>query len=152
MNEYTFSIYTTDKKPHIETIRRGMSVIYTGLGQNITENTGMSELGKPVRVFMCNKEDDIVGGLVGIMFGGWLYVSLLWIEKSIRCSGYGTRLMRIAEKEAAKAGCKHVHLDTYSFEARPFYERLGYELFATLDDYPPGHCKYFLKKQLVPRL
>lgn len=76
MNEYTFSC-TYDKKPHIEPIRRGMSVIYTGPGHNITEKAGMSELGEPARVFMCSKEDEIVGGLVGIMFGGWLYVSLL---------------------------------------------------------------------------
>ena len=129
-----------------------MTAIYSGLGQNIIEKTGLSELGKPARIFMWNRDGEIMGGLTGTMFGGWLYISLLWIEKSLRGNGYGTKLMRMAEKEAAKAGCKYVHLDTYSFEARPFYEKLGYELFAKLDDYPLGYCKYFLKKQLLSRV
>jgi endonuclease/exonuclease/phosphatase (EEP) superfamily protein YafD len=37
---------------------------------------------------------------------------------------------------------------TFSFQARPFYEKFGYEVFATLEDYPPGHRKYFLRKAL----
>ncbi|MDP3936617.1 MAG: hypothetical protein Q8R92_00595 [Deltaproteobacteria bacterium] len=44
--------------------------------------------------------------------------------------------------------CAHAHLDTFSYQARPFYERHGYTLFATLDDYPPGHKRYFLRKAL----
>jgi hypothetical protein len=57
--------------------------------------------------------------------------------------------MTLLEDEAIRRGCKHAHVDTLSFEARPFYEKLGYELFATLEDYPEGYCKYFLKKRLV---
>lgn len=53
------------------------------------------------------------------------------------------------ESEAAKLGCKYAHLDTYSFEARPFYEKHGYTLFATLGNYPEGHSKHFLKKTLL---
>ena len=55
---------------------------------------------------------------------------------------------------AAKAygrerGCRHVELATFSFQARPFYEKLGYEVFATLEDDPPGYRKYFLRKPLA---
>lgn len=57
--------------------------------------------------------------------------------------------MNIIENEAAKMGCTNVHLDTYGFGAPRFYERLGYERFAVLDDYPKGHSKCFLKKRLV---
>ncbi|MFW9955730.1 MAG: GNAT family N-acetyltransferase [Candidatus Thorarchaeota archaeon] len=126
-----------------------MNSIYSGLGKNIIEKTGMSELGKPLRIFMHNEQDEIVGGLAGNIFGGWIYISLLWIDKSIRGKGYGTKLMQMAQKEAIKSGCKHIHLDTYSFEARPFYERLGFEVFAVLEDYPQGHNKFFLKKHLA---
>ncbi|RDE15482.1 MAG: GNAT family N-acetyltransferase [Candidatus Thorarchaeota archaeon] len=152
MSDYTFSKHISHEQQDIETIQKGMTAIYSGLGQSIIEKTGTSELGRPLRIFMWNRDGGIVGGLTGTMFGGWPYISLLWIEKSLRASGRGTRLMRMAEKEAAKAGYKNVHLDTYSFEARPFYEKLVYQLFAKLDDYPPGYCKYFLKKQLMPRL
>jgi len=39
-------------------------------------------------------------------------------------------------------------LDTTSFQARPFYEKLGYAVFGTLDDHPLSHAHYLLRKQL----
>jgi hypothetical protein len=42
-----------------------------------------------------------------------------------------------------------VQLSTFGFQARPFYEKMGYEVFATLEDCPVGHCEYFLRKQLA---
>jgi hypothetical protein len=54
----------------------------------------------------------------------------------------------MVENEAVKLECKYAYLDTFSFEARPFYEKHGYELFATLDNYPEGYSKHFLKKKL----
>lgn len=82
-------------------------------------------------------------------YGCWLYVSLLWVEKKSRNQGYGTKLVSIKEKKLVKMGCTNAHLDTYSFEAPPFYEGLGYEMFAVLDDYPKRHSKYLPKKCLV---
>jgi hypothetical protein len=41
-----------------------------------------------------------------------------------------------------------VFLSTFSFQARPFYERFGYEVFGELPDYPEGHSLYFMKKML----
>jgi hypothetical protein len=57
--------------------------------------------------------------------------------------------METIEQAAKERGCTYAHLDTFSFQARPFYEALGYEVFATLDEYPPGHHKYFMKKALT---
>ena len=45
-------------------------------------------------------------------------------------------------------GCRYAHLDTFSYQARPFYDRLGYRLFGELENYPPGHSRFFLRKQL----
>ena len=53
------------------------------------------------------------------------------------------------EQAAKERGCTYAHLDTFSFQARPFYEALGYEVFGILDDYPPGHHKFFMKKALM---
>jgi hypothetical protein len=48
-----------------------------------------------------------------------------------------------AEAYARERGCRHVQLSTFSFQARPFYEKHGYEVFATLENCPVGHCDYF---------
>jgi GNAT superfamily N-acetyltransferase len=127
----------------------GCRAVLEGLGRNITSKIGNVELGKTVQIFIRDRENRVVGGVIGHAFGGWLYVSLLWVEESLRNKGNGTRLLKMIESEAAKLGCKYAHLDTYSFEARPFYEKHGYTLFATLDNYPEGHSKHFLKKTLL---
>lgn len=89
-----------------------------------------------------------VGGLWGRTALGWLFVELLYLPPSMRGMGVGTRLMRLAEEEAARRGCHGVWLDTFSFQAPSFYKRLGYEVFGTIADYPPGHSRQFLSKVL----
>jgi ribosomal protein S18 acetylase RimI-like enzyme len=59
-------------------------------------------------------------------------------------------LLQEAEAIAVKRGCHHSHLDTYSFQAPEFYEKQGYRRFGELPDYPPGHTRYFLRKDLGP--
>lgn len=88
------------------------------------------------------------GPNVGLVFGGWGYIKLLWVDAALRGQGHGRRLLQRMEEEALRLGCRNAHLDTYSFEARPFYEKNGYEVFATLDDFPPGNSKHFLRKRL----
>ena len=81
---------------------------------------------------------------------GWehLYVDILVVPDFLRGLGYGTRLMQEAENEAIRRRCQCVWLDTYSFQARGFYERLGYSMFGMLPEYPTGHARHFLKNVL----
>ncbi len=67
----------------------------------------------------------------------------LWVAEAARGAGHGTRLMEDAEAYAHSRGAVGVTLETYSFQARPFYERLRYEVLSTLDGYPPGHLSSF---------
>ncbi|MFX0095469.1 MAG: GNAT family N-acetyltransferase [Candidatus Hodarchaeota archaeon] len=144
MDEYIFSVH----KRKIEATKENLMVIYEGLGNNILKQLGQVELGKPIRIFIKSKKDEVVGGISASVFGNYVYIELLWIEESLRNKGYGTKLLNMIETEAKELGCKYAHADTYSFEARPFYEKNGYTLFGTLDDYIEGHSKYFLRKNL----
>ena len=90
----------------------------------------------------------IVGGLVGMVGWKWLHLDLLWVDDTHRGMGVGTNLLRAAENEAALRGARHVDLDTFDFQAKPFYEREGYSVFGILEDYPPGHTRYFMRKDL----
>ncbi|HTG37236.1 GNAT family N-acetyltransferase [Sphingomonas sp.] len=88
-----------------------------------------------------------VGGLWGRIAYRWLFVQYLALEPMARGNGLGTGLMRAAVDEAMAAGCVGVWLDTFSFQARGFYERLGFTVFGQIDDYPPGDTRFFMVRR-----
>jgi GNAT superfamily N-acetyltransferase len=104
---------------------------------------------RPLNVFLRTSEQVVVGGLIGVTYWGWLYVDRLWVDEGRRRRGYGRRLLAAAEAEALQRGCRHVHLDTLTFQALGFYERQGYAVWGVLEDLPPGHRRYYLKKDLA---
>lgn len=108
-------------------------------------------LGDPayedIRVLLRDEERSIVGGLVGHIRWRWAYVEKLWIADEHRGGGYGRAIMAAAEAQAVAAGCIGISLDTFEYQARPFYEKLGYEVFGTLEGFPPGYRQYFLAKR-----
>ncbi len=95
-----------------------------------------------------NTEGGLTGGLLGATYLGWLQVQIVWLEDSLRGHGYGTELMALAEKEAVRRGCAQAFVETLSFQALPFYEKCGYEVFSRLADFPPGGARYALTKRL----
>ena len=102
---------------------------------------------EPVQIFLRDEHDRIVGGLLGHVRWRWLYVAKLWIDEAHRGAGHGTALLITAESFAQARGCIGVYLDTFEYQARPFYEKLGYQLFGTLEGYPPGFRQYHLAKR-----
>jgi GNAT superfamily N-acetyltransferase len=104
----------------------------------------------PLNVLARDADGRVVGGLLGEISLGWLFVSALWVDSACRGSGVGTRLVATAEARAAERGCEGIYLDTFSFQARPFYERLGFERFGELEDCPRGGAKYYFRKRLAP--
>ena len=103
---------------------------------------------RPLAIFL-RKEGQIAAGLAGETYCGWLFVRYLWVSDELRGRGVGRELMARAEARARELGCHSAWLDTFSFQAPGFYEKLGYEEFGRLD-YPPGHHKHFLRKRLTP--
>jgi GNAT superfamily N-acetyltransferase len=102
----------------------------------------------PVRIFLRDADGRVVGGLLGHIRWRWLYVAKLWVEDSLRGQGHGASLMNAAEEHARSLGCTGAYVDTFEYQARPFYEKLGYALFGTLEDYPPGYRQFHLVKRL----
>jgi GNAT superfamily N-acetyltransferase len=91
----------------------------------------------------------VIGGLLGETNAGWLFINALWVDEAQRGRGHGSRLLAAAEAEAQTRNCIGVYLYTYSFQARPFYERAGYRVFGELPDHPPGSVKYYLAKRFA---
>lgn len=95
-----------------------------------------------------DSQGDLVAGLNGYTHWNWMYIKLLWTKEDRRGKGLGHQLMMAAEREALRRGAQHAWVDTFSIEARQFYEGLGYKVFGTLPEYPAGHSRYFLCKDL----
>ena len=93
-------------------------------------------------------QGEIVGGLIGGSYWGWLYIDILWVREDARRKGLGSRLLMAAEEQARARGCHHVHVDTMSWQAPLFYQKHGYEVIGILPDIPKGNQKYLLMKQL----
>jgi len=103
----------------------------------------------PANFIVRGEAGDILGGLLGYIWAGWLHVTYLWLAEPARGGGCGSRLIGEAEAYAKKRGAIGSTLETFSFQARPFYESLGYRVCGQIDDYPPGQTKFILKKSLA---
>lgn len=90
----------------------------------------------------------VAGCIAEIYCWNIAWVDVLWVDENHRKSGLGTTLLGEIENIAAMEGCSLIHLDTFDFQAKDFYIKLGYEVFGILDDCPEGHCRYYLKKRL----
>ncbi|WP_436857246.1 GNAT family N-acetyltransferase [Citrobacter tructae] len=98
-------------------------------------------------VYWRDDRNEIQGGLIGKIKGEWLCIEFLWMHESLRKGGYGTKLMQAAEQTARERGCHRALVDTMSFQALPFYQKNGYQLELTLNDFPEkGAARHYLSK------
>jgi GNAT superfamily N-acetyltransferase len=111
--------------------------------------TGRND-SRPLVIAVESADGAVVGGLWGRTAYDWLFVELLFVPEPLRGRGLGSELMKRAESEARARGCQNAWLDTFEFQARAFYERLGYTCFGELKDYPVGSARYFMRKRLIP--
>ena len=77
-----------------------------------------------------------------------LYVDVLYVDDAHRGKGYGKQLLDAVEDKASRLGGYMAHLDTFDWQAKEFYEGLGYSVFGILGNCPRGHTRYYLKKLL----
>lgn len=131
-------------EPHNEASAKD---VIDGIIYHNVARTGQ-DAGYVVRYYLRGDGDEIMGGLLGQIWGGWLHINILWVAHPARGKGHASDMLERAEAYARERGCRGIHLETFSFQARPLYERLGYHVFSQIDDYPPGHTYFYLKKML----
>jgi GNAT superfamily N-acetyltransferase len=103
------------------------------------------------RALTVSARDDsgqLIGGIAGSTYWGWLIINCLWIHESWRGRGLGASLLRAAEQEAIARGCHSSQLESFSFQNWQFYEASGYERYATLDDFPFEQQRISYRKRL----
>ncbi|HEY0302844.1 MAG TPA: GNAT family N-acetyltransferase [Rhizomicrobium sp.] len=90
----------------------------------------------------------IAGGVVGSLAGDSIYLDVVYTDDSVRGTGLGREAMLLAEAEAKRLGAREAWLYTMSFQAKPFYEKLGYSQFAELEWLDGRHRRHFMRKDL----
>jgi GNAT superfamily N-acetyltransferase len=116
-------------------------------------NYNTSKIGpavvEPLAIVLQGPESDaIIGGLWGESYYDWLFINFLIVPDEFRKRGVGTALMKRAEEIATNRGCLGIRLDTFSFQAPAFYEKLGYRTFGRLVNHPKGHERIYYSKEL----
>ncbi len=103
----------------------------------------------PLAIFVRDAAGQIVAGVNGGMWAGYLEIKNLWVREDLRGQGVGRRLLLAAEQEALRRGCTQVLLDTHDFQAPDVYRRLGYTIFGTFEGIGGRHTRYYLRKTLT---
>jgi ribosomal protein S18 acetylase RimI-like enzyme len=103
---------------------------------------------KPLCVFTRDDERAIIGGLTGRTYWKYLDIAFLWVSEHHRGRGLASEIMATAEIEASRRGCEHVLVDTLSFQAPGFYQKLGYSEFGRLPGFAGKYDRHYLYKRL----
>ena len=105
---------------------------------------------RPLAVY-AYQDGRLIGGCTGSTedLWRWLTIDLMWVDDAARGRGLGSELLRAAEADALRRGCRWAKLNTWDFQAPEFYERCGYQEYGREVDYPPGHTNFLFRKDLA---
>jgi GNAT superfamily N-acetyltransferase len=132
-----------DEHPNAEDLR----LLFDGVRRFNREVTG-NERPRSVGCFLRDEQGEIVGGVQGDLWGRSMHIAVLWVDENFRGQGHGAQLMKAVENYAATHGHPLVYLETTSFQALPFYQGLGYQVFGELPGISGGHTMFFLQKEI----
>lgn len=110
--------------------------------------TGIPD-GRSLGCFVRDADGELIAGLDGFSWGGYAKIEWLWVREDHRGAGLGSQIIRAAEAEAVRRECAVVRVDSHTFQAPGFYEKLGYERVGFAAGTPEGHGEVFFLKRLT---
>ncbi|HVZ11755.1 MAG TPA: GNAT family N-acetyltransferase [Patescibacteria group bacterium] len=99
--------------------------------------------------FKATDDGEIVGSIIGRFEAGVLLIGSMLVREDRRLHGIGKMLMDEAEKWGMQEGAHIIHLNTgEDWQARKFYEALGYRKVADLKNYH-FHKNFVIYEKLI---
>ena len=142
MPDFQFELTTTPAAADLATVKAGMwRYVQSRLPDLPAESEDVS-----AALFARTADGTVIGGVQGNVYWNGLEVEQLWIEETHRRLGLARELMTRLEDFARRHGAVIAYLRTV--DAQPFYERIGYAVYGTLEDRPIGTVLYHMKKRL----
>ena len=135
----------------IETPQRDQLLpLYQGISSDWSAKGLPPVAEQPLTLLIQDPSNQTVAGIYGATYWDWFEIIALWVEPKRRKAGMASELLRRAESLAQGRGCGGAFVDTFSFQARGFYEKHGYEVFGTLPQFPGNHQRFYLRKIWAP--
>jgi GNAT superfamily N-acetyltransferase len=123
-------------------------VVGEGLRRYNAEQSGIDD-SRPLAVVVSDPDtNEVLGGITGRTSLGLLFIDLVFLPDELRSGGLGSRILKLAEDEGRRRGCRAAMLYTISFQAPRFYERHGWRVFGEIACDPPGTSRIFMTKTL----
>lgn len=141
MPEFSFEFRNATQQETEYTARQLLEHSHNALGVSVDH--------KPFGL-MAYEGDRLAGSVIGKIFFNWMHIDLIWVEREYRRQGLGTHLMKMAAQKALETGIDGIEVWTQSWQAPDFYRKLGYEEFATIDDFAPGRRRHAFRYHIKP--
>jgi GNAT superfamily N-acetyltransferase len=135
---------TIDEDDSAETAK----AIERGLESYNAKAIGIEVHAVPLNLAVRDETGKLCGGIIARTYTDTLYFETVWMDDSMRGKGHGRAMMTRAEEAGRQRGAHHAWLVTLSFQARPFYEKLGYRVFGEMPVFGGKHTRYIMKKEL----
>jgi ribosomal protein S18 acetylase RimI-like enzyme len=133
------------KRPLTEDLKKR---IYKGFGRHAIAMTGYHEKVEPV-AFIAMDSGVFAGAVVAGLFLGALHVRYVYVDELYRNQGLGSRLMEMAFDYGRNNKCSFAFVETMSFQAPLFYQKMGFQLEFTRTGYAHGTSFHYLRKELL---
>jgi len=130
----------------VEQDEHTLNALVSGVRSHNFANAG-TETSKPLSVVCRDKGGSLIGGVAGRTIYKQFLIDVLWVEERARRTGLGRKLMEMAEIAARARGCLAAQVDTLSFQAPEFYQKLGFETVGKVSGVPDSPDRYFLLKR-----
>ncbi|WP_125768454.1 GNAT family N-acetyltransferase [Lapidilactobacillus wuchangensis] len=130
----------------------GKQAIIANLIQNNAEKSPWLKAhgsGIVAHNFLAYADQQQIGGATGLVQYDWYFLELLQVDAAFQKQGVGRQLMQAVETFATDQHLTGIRLETWQFQARGFYEKLGYQVWGEIKDCPPGTITYCLEKRLI---
>lgn len=122
--------------------------IFEAFGKHAVQSTGMNGLSEEPVAFEMVEGDAVLGCVVVQYFWGQLHIKYLYVEEDCRGLGHATSLMQRALEYGRQRGCRFAFVETMSFQAPEFYQKLGFSIDFKRDGFDAGTSFYYLRKIL----
>jgi 8-oxo-dGTP pyrophosphatase MutT (NUDIX family)/GNAT superfamily N-acetyltransferase len=119
--------------------------IYSGFKEHAIQVTGQDGIGDPI-AFISRENNELIGAVVVQPFWGTLHIKYVWVKEAHRRKKIGTLLTQKACEYGSNLNYPFAFVETMSFQALGFYQKLGFTLEFTRSGYADGLAFHYLKK------